>query len=41
LSNIDRVSEDGNDQTIKAYRNNKLRLVGLGLKYVLLEGLIK
>lgn len=41
LSNIDRVSDDGNDQTIKAYRNNKLRLVGLGLKYVLLEGLIK
>lgn len=41
LSNIDRDSDDCNDQTIKAYRNNKLRLVGLGLKYVLLEGLIK
>lgn len=41
LSNINRDSEDNTDQTIKAYRNNKLRLVGLGLKYVLLEGLIK
>ena len=39
LSNITEESQ-GTDPE-KAYRNNKLRLVGLGLKYVLLEGLIR
>jgi hypothetical protein len=39
LSNI---TEDSQGTEVeKAYRNNKLRLVGLGLKYVLLEGLIR
>lgn len=36
LSNLTKESRD-----YEAYENNKLRLVGLGLKYVLLEGLIR
>ena len=39
LSNITEDSQG--TEAEKAYRNNKLRLVGLGLKYVLLEGLIR
>ena len=39
LSNI--TEESPGTDPEKAYRNNKLRLVGLGLKYVLLEGLIR
>lgn len=39
LSNITENSQG--TEAEKAYRNNKLRLVGLGLKYVLLEGLIR
>lgn len=39
LSNI--TEESQGTEAEKAYRNNKLRLVGLGLKYVLLEGLIR
>jgi hypothetical protein len=39
LSNI--TEESQGTESEKAYRNNKLRLVGLGLKYVLLEGLIR
>ena len=39
LSNITEASQG--TEAEKAYRNNKLRLVGLGLKYVLLEGLIR
>lgn len=40
ISNIEKRDADGNI-TADSYNNNKLRLVGLGLKYVLLEGLIK
>ena len=40
LSHIEKRDNIGNI-TEDSYRNNKLRLVGLGLKYVLLEGLIK
>jgi hypothetical protein len=39
LSNITEKSQGTEPE--KAFRNNKLRLVGLGLKYVLLEGLIR
>lgn len=39
ISNI--TEESQGTEAEKAYRNNKLRLVGLGLKYVLLEGLIR
>lgn len=39
LSNI--TEESQGTEAEKAYQNNKLRLVGLGLKYVLLEGLIR
>lgn len=39
VSNI--TEESQGTEAEKAYRNNKLRLVGLGLKYVLLEGLIR
>lgn len=39
LSNI--TEESQGTEPEKAFRNNKLRLVGLGLKYVLLEGLIR
>lgn len=39
ISNITEQSQG--TEADKAYRNNKLRLVGLGLKYVLLEGLIR
>ena len=39
ISNI--TSEDRGTEARKEFRNNKLRLVGLGLKYVLLEGMIK
>lgn len=39
ISNI--TEESQGTEPEKAYRNNKLRLVGLGLKYVLLEGLIR
>ena len=39
ISNITEKSQG--TEAEKAYRNNKLRLVGLGLKYVLLEGLIR
>ena len=40
ISNIEKRDAEGNI-TADSYNNNKLRLVGLGLKYVLLEGLIK
>lgn len=36
---LDNLTEESRDY--EAYENNKLRLVGLGLKYVLLEGLIR
>lgn len=36
---ISNLTEESRDY--EAYENNKLRLVGLGLKYVLLEGLIR
>lgn len=39
ISNI--TEESQGTEAEKAFRNNKLRLVGLGLKYVLLEGLIR
>ena len=39
ISNIPEVTTSTDTEV--AYRNNKLRLVGLGLKYVLLEGLIR
>lgn len=39
MSNI--TEESQGTEAEKAFRNNKLRLVGLGLKYVLLEGLIR
>ena len=39
ISNIPAVNTSTDPEV--AYRNNKLRLVGLGLKYVLLEGLIR
>lgn len=39
ISNIPEVNTSTDPEV--AYRNNKLRLVGLGLKYVLLEGLIR
>lgn len=39
LSNI--TEESQGTEPEKAFRNNKLRLVGLGLKYVLLEGLMR
>lgn len=39
ISNI--TEESQGTEADKAFRNNKLRLVGLGLKYVLLEGLIR
>ena len=39
ISNITKESQGTEPE--KAFRNNKLRLVGLGLKYVLLEGLIR
>lgn len=39
ISNIPELNTSTDPEV--AYRNNKLRLVGLGLKYVLLEGLIR
>lgn len=39
ISNI--TAKDSGTEQRKEFRNNKLRLVGLGLKYVLLEGMIK
>lgn len=39
ISNI--TPDDRGTEERKEFRNNKLRLVGLGLKYVLLEGLIR
>lgn len=36
---LDNLTEESRD--FEAYENNKLRLVGLGLKYVLLEGLTR
>ena len=39
ISNI--TTDDRGTEKRKEFRNNKLRLVGLGLKYVLLEGMIR